>query len=155
MFAAALQNEPLMRRLRTLHDLDKAALELADVCGVLLDEDCPDGEVRTVVFARLSKEHLAQAVATTYDVARPPRQNHQPEMLTRYQTVRRFLPHVLETVTFQAAPAGKAVLEGIDYLARLEGRQKPELDGAPLDVIDAGWKRLVVDKTGRVSQPGL
>ena len=151
--AASAKSLGVKKRLRTLHDLDKAALELADVCGVLLDEDCPDGEVRTVVFARLSKEHLAQAVATTYDVARPPRQNHQPEMLTRYQTVRRFLPHVLETVTFQAAPAGKAVLEGIDYLARLEGRQKPELDGAPLDVIDAGWKRLVVDKTGRVSQP--
>ena len=151
--AASAKRRGVKKRLRTLHDLDKAALELADVCSVLLDEDCPDSEVRTVVFAKLSKEHLTAAVATTYAVARPPRQNYQPEMLERYQTVRRFLPHVLETVTFRAATAGKAVLEGIDYLARLEGRQRPKLDGAPLDVVDAGWKRLVIDKTGRVSQP--
>ena len=151
--AASAKRRGVKKRLRTLEDLDKAALELADVCSVLLDEDCPDSEVRTVVFAKLSKEHLTAAVATTYAVARPPRQNYQPEMLERYQTVRRFLPHVLETVTFRAATAGKAVLEGIDYLARLEGRQRPKLDGAPLDVVDAGWKRLVIDKTGRVSQP--
>ena len=116
--AASAKRRGVKKRLRTLEDLDKAALELADVCSVLLDEDCPDSEVRTVVFAKLSKEHLTAAVATTYAVARPPRQNHQPEMLERYQTVRRFLPHVLETVTFRAATAGKAVLEGIDYLAR-------------------------------------
>ena len=141
------------KRLRTLEDLDHAALDLADVGSVLLDEDCSDSEVRRVVFAKLSKEHLAEAVATTYAVARPPRENHQPEMLERYQTVRRFLPHVLETVTFRAATAGKPVLEGIDYLTRLEGRQRPRLDDAPLDIVDAGWKRLVIDKTGRVSQP--
>ena len=141
------------KRLRTLNDLDAAALDLADVCGILLDEDCPDGEVRTAAFARLPRELLAQAVATTYAVARPPKENHQPEMLERYQTVRRFLPHVLKTVTFRAAPAGRAVLEGLNYLASLEGKQRPSLDDAPLDVVDAGWKRLVVDKSGRVSQP--
>ena len=56
--AASAKRRGVKKRLRTLEDLDKAALELADVCSVLLDEDCPDSEVRTVVFAKLSKEHL-------------------------------------------------------------------------------------------------
>ena len=63
--AASAKSLGMKKRLRTLHDLDKAALELADVCLVLLDEDCPDSEVRTAAFAKLPKEHLAQAVATT------------------------------------------------------------------------------------------
>ena len=142
----------MKKRLRTLRDLDKAALELAEVCGMLLNDDYADSEVRDSIFARLSKEEIGRAVAIIDELARPPEDNYQPEMLARYQTVRRFLPHVLESVTFRAAPAGKSVLEAVDYLIGLDGRRKPKLDDAPLDVVDAGWKRLVVDKDGQVRQ---
>jgi len=39
------------------------------------------------------------------------------------------------------------------YLKGLPGRRKPRLDDAPLDVVDPGWKRLVIDKAGELSQP--
>ena len=35
----------------------------------------------------------------------------------------------------------------------LQGRRNPRLDDAPLHVVDAGWKRLVLEKRGQVSQP--
>jgi len=55
--------------------------------------------------------------------------------------------------TDDAAPAGNRVLTAVDYLKGLQGRRKPQLDDAPLDIVDAGWKRLVIDKSGHISQP--
>ncbi len=141
------------KRMRSLRDLDQAALALAEVCSILLDDGHTDDEVRTAIFTQIPVEQISQAITTTYDLARPPEEDHQEEMLTRYQTVRRFLPRVLDTISFKAAPAGKPLLTAVDYLKGLQGRRKPRLDDAPLNVIDAGWKRLVIDKEGQVSQP--
>ena len=50
-------------RLRTLRDLDAAALQLRDVCAVLLDEACSAARVRSLAFARVPRPRLAEAVA--------------------------------------------------------------------------------------------
>jgi TnpA family transposase len=151
--AASAKTLGQKKRMRSLHDLDEAALALAEVCSILLDDAHTDDEVRTAVFTRIPVEQITQAIATTYELARPPEEDYQEEMLTRYQTVRRFLPRVLDTISFDAAPAGNPVLTAVDYLKELQGRRKPQLDDAPLNVVDAGWKRLVIDKSGHVSQP--
>jgi len=151
--AASAKTLGQKKRLRSLHDLDQAALALAEVCSILLDEAHPDDEVRKAVFTRMSLEQIAQAITTTYDLARPPEEDYQEEMLTRYHTVRRFLPRVLETIAFKAALAGDPVLKAVDYLKGWQGRRNPRLDDAPLESVDAGWKRLVLDKAGEISQP--
>lgn len=151
--AASAQHLGQKNRLRTLRDLDQAAIALAEICSLLLDESCSDLDLRAAVFAKFPKEHVALAIRTIDDLARPPDDKHQQEMLARYRTVRRFLPHVLQRVSFKAAPAGQPVLDAVEYLADLQGRRKPKLDDAPLGIVGAGWKRLVVDKEGRVSQP--
>ena len=92
------------KRLRSLRDLDEAALALAEVCAILLDDAHTDDAVRTAVLTRIPREQIAQAMTTTYALARPPEENYQEEMLTRYHTVRRFLPRVLDTIAFTAAP---------------------------------------------------
>jgi TnpA family transposase len=150
--AASAKNLGQQKRIRSLRDLDAAALALADVCAMLLDALYPDDEVRTAIFRQMPAEQIAQAITTTHELARPPQADYQEEMLTRYQTVRRFLPRVLATIPFQAAPAGKQVLSAVDYLKDLQGQRKPQLDDAPLDVVDVGWKRLVIDQAGQVSQ---
>ena len=141
------------KRLRSLRDLDEAALALAEVCAILLDDAHTDDAVRTAVLTRIPREQIAQAMTTTYALARPPEENYQEEMLIRYHTVRRFLPRVLDTIAFTAAPAGNAVLTAVGYVKGLQGRRNPRLDDAPLHVVDAGWKRLVLEKSGHVSQP--
>jgi len=139
-------------RLRTLRDLDRAATDLAEICSMLLDEHRPDNKVRTEIFSKFPKARITQAIQTVDELTQPPEDRHQQEMLSRYRTVRRFLPHLLQRVSFQAAPAGQPVLDALKYLAILLGQRKSRLDDAPLDIVDAGWKRLVVDPAGQISQ---
>lgn len=60
-------------RLRTLGDLDTAALQLRDACAVLLDEACSSARVRPLAFARVPRPQLVEAVALVESRAAPGR----------------------------------------------------------------------------------
>ncbi len=59
----------LKERLRTLKDLDAAALLLSEACQVLLDPNYTDPLVRPAVFEQVDPEDLAQAVTTVNQLA--------------------------------------------------------------------------------------
>lgn len=142
------------KRLRTLKDLDKSALALAEVCALILNESMQDELLRSAIFAKLPREKLAESIATVHELARPYDNNFQDEMVEQYGRVRRFLPKLLCELEFKAAPAGKATLEAHQYLAGLLESRKQLLEEAPLDIVSNPWKRLVFDKEGRVTKRG-
>jgi TnpA family transposase len=131
-------------RLRTLRDLDAAALQLREACAVLLDETCTAARVRSLIFARVSKQQLAEAVALVEVLARPPEDDYQRELLDRYRRVRRFWPHLLQTITFQSTQAGRPLIQALRILAALEDRRESDLSQAPLDVVSRAWRRFVI-----------
>ena len=57
------KREGEQQRLRTLKDLDAAALKLTEAVEVLIDTECEDINVRIEAFARVSQEQLTLAVA--------------------------------------------------------------------------------------------
>ena len=135
------------QRLRTLKDLDAAALTLKGACELLLDPDVSDerslGELRREVFARTGKEDLSRAIARVGEVARPPEEEHQKELLKRWRTVRAFLPDLLAAVDFRGTEAAAPVLEALDYLRKAGWKGSYLPDGAPLGAVGKGWGRLL------------
>lgn len=83
------------KRLRTLKDLDKSALALAEVCALILNEGMQDKPLRSAIFAKMPREKLAESIATVHELARPYYNNFQDEMVGQYGWVRRFLPKLL------------------------------------------------------------
>ncbi|MBV8265443.1 MAG: Tn3 family transposase [Planctomycetaceae bacterium] len=131
-------------RLRTLRDLDAAALQLREACAVLLDETCSAARIRSLIFARVSKQQLAKAVALVEALARPPEDDYQRELLDRYRRVRRFWPYLLQTITFQSTQAGRPLIQALRILAALEDQRESDLSQAPLDVVSRAWRRFVI-----------
>lgn len=142
------------KRLRSLKDLDKSALALAEVCAMILNESMQDELLRSAVFARIPRAKLAESIATVHELARPYDDNYHDEMVEQYGRVRRFLPKLLRDIEFKAAPAGAATLQSFQYLASLLESRKQLLEGAPLEIVSNPWKRLVFDKEGRVTKRG-
>jgi hypothetical protein len=132
-------------RLRTIRDLDAAALQLREACLILLDATYGDEELRRAVFTRVAPNRLEAAVATIGDLAHPKDDSHShyAELLTRYTTVRRFLPLLLETTEFRATEAGKPVLEAWQFLRSIEGQSKPAMRHVPREVVSRPWRRYV------------
>jgi len=142
------------KRLRTLKDLDKSALVLADVCTLMLNKSMQDGQLGSAIFAKITPERLTESIDTVHELARPNDENFQDEMVEQYGRVRRFLPNLLRNIEFKAAPAGKSILEAHKCLADLLESRKQLLERAPLDIVSPPWKRLVFDKEGRVTKRG-
>ena len=140
------------KRLRSLKDLDQAALALREACALLLDPSFPDEEVRAAVFQRIPEARMRQAIETVDALARPAEVNYEQELVERYRRVRLFLPEVLRRVRFSATPSGKPVLEALAFLRALDGQRPPDLSEAPLDIVNRAWRRLVLSNDGDVDR---
>ena len=139
-------------RLRTIKDLDAAALRLCEACAVLLDSTYDDQSVRVEVFARISVERLAQAMAQVKALARPPDDDYYDVMLCRWQHIRLFLPRLLHTINFEGTEAGMPILKALHFLHSIEGRKKPDMSAAPLAIVSKSWLRLVLNSQGEVDR---
>ena len=139
-------------RLRTLRDLDAAALTLRQACALLLDESLDPAQLRQEIFARVPEEDLRQAVSAVDSLARPAEDRHKKEIIDRYRRVRYFLPRLLESIRFSATAAGRPVLRALEFLRTLEQKPRPDLPDAPLEAVPPAWRSLVVKSGGQVDR---
>ena len=133
-------------RLRTLRDLDTAALHLWGAIQVLLDEQIDEAAVRRQAFAQIPRQQLVEAGAQVETLARPPDDHYYPELVDRYRRVRLFLPPLLRTVAFDGTQAGQPMLTALAFLRQLEHQRHPDMRRAPLDLVPSGWRRLVLPR---------
>ncbi len=140
-------------RLRTIRDLDAAALKLREACVVLLEMEDATTQVREHVFARIPIEQLQTAVTVVGELTRPPDDTYAQELVGRYALIRRFLPTFFRTLEFESTPGGQSVLDAVQFLSRLEGRRSPHLQSAPRDVITRAWRRYVLPREQQVDRP--
>ena len=141
------------QRLRTLRDLDQAALTLREACSILLDPQYSDRNLREAVFERIPEALMRRAVETIDTLARPADDNYKEELVERYLRVRRFLPFVLRHVQFQGTATGHPVLDALQFLRSIEGKRGTVVDDAPLEIVSPAWRRLVIEKDNRVNRP--
>ncbi len=138
------QNEGEKERLRTLRDLDTAALQLWEAIQLLLDEQIADAAVRSQTCAQIPRQRLVEAGTQVETLARPPDDRYYPELVERYQRVRRFLPTLFTTVAFDGTQAGQPLLAAWRFLADLEHQRHPDMHHAPLALVPGAWRRLVL-----------
>jgi len=140
------------RRLRTLKDLDRAALLLHEACLVLLDPACSDRRVRDTVFAHVPREQLVHAVTQVADLVGPLDDHYFEDLRTRYSQVRRFMPALLEAVEFAATDAGRPATDAFAFLKTIEGQKRPDMSQAPQAMLTPPWKRVVIGPEGQVDR---
>ena len=129
-------------RLRTMKDLDAAAIQLMQVGRLVLDPTLQDAALRSAIFQTLAREDLEAAINQVGALVRPPDDVYYQELAGSYARVRKFLPHLLRVVPFDATPAGQPVLEALHYLQQVEqGSANPF--NPPMTMVNRGWHRYV------------
>jgi hypothetical protein len=102
-------------RLRSLRDLDAAALKLREAGGVILDQATPDAEVRAVVFALVGRDALVSAFERVGALAEPHDDTYFVELRKHPRKIG-YIPALLVGLDLGSAPAGKPLLDAIEYL---------------------------------------
>jgi len=134
-------------RLRTIRDLDAAALRLRRAGGVLMDDTIEDGAVRQAAFAIVPRAAMAEALQQIDAVVRPPGDLYFIELRAQNGKLW-FMPGLLRSVFLGATPAGRPVLDAVHHLRAAAGRGPAP--SAPLGFVPMGWKRQVVAPDGSV-----
>jgi Tn3 transposase DDE domain/Domain of unknown function (DUF4158) len=130
-------------RLRTLRDLDAAALTLSKVCALVLDSAVADGDLRAAMFAAVPQAALETAVAQVDSLTRPLDDPYFDELVAQHRRIRRFLPQFIRVVGFDAIPAGQPVLKALQHL-RLVEDGKTRDKAWPTDFVPKSWERRVM-----------
>jgi TnpA family transposase len=139
-------------RLRTLKDLDAAALRLTEASEVILDLSTKDVDVRSLVFEIVSAEKLTTAVAKVKELVRPPEDKYYDKMLSRWRHIRIYLPKLLDTIEFKGTEAVKPILEAWQFLRSIEGQKNPVMKEAPIAVVKKSWVKLVIGADGEIDR---
>lgn len=71
--------------------------------------------MRQAVFDLFSREDLTEAMARIESLARPQDDQYFKELRAQHRRLR-FMPSLLRTISFGAAPAGRPILDAIEYL---------------------------------------
>ncbi len=132
-------------RIRSLYDLDTAALQLLAVCQMLLDPQYPDHELRTHIFQNYTREDVVSAVTTVQNLVHPKHEPFEDQLIGQYAHIRRFLPTFLRTVLFDGTTSAQPLVASLHFLSTLDRPQPPKLHHAPTGAIGARWRRLVMD----------
>ncbi|HZJ20533.1 MAG TPA: Tn3 family transposase [Pricia sp.] len=142
------------KRLRSLRDLDRSAVVLAKVSKLILDEKISDLKLRRSIFKMVSKNLIADSMATVNELARPDNSDYLEEMMAQHGKIKKILPRLFQDIEFEAAPTGEKLLDIFHFLASLQYDKGQYLENPPLEIITPIWKRLITDKEGRISKKG-
>jgi len=144
MFARA-QAVSREARMRSLRDLDVAALKLRDASTV-------DADVRAAVFALIDPKALAAAIERIGALAQPVDDIYFTE-LRQHQRRIGYLPGLLAGLELDAAPAGKPLLDAIAFLKAVHAggkRQGPP----PTAFAPKSWARQLRNEDGTLDLVG-
>ncbi|SNS04349.1 Tn3 family transposase [Hymenobacter mucosus] len=145
--ALALRGETKRRRqrLRSLKDLDQAALVLEQAVRLLLDESVPEAQIRAQVLSRIGEASLREAAETVQALASPADAPRFQALSGSYATVRRFLPALLNGIALEGSPSAKPLLDAWYFLRAQEagGRCRPKWGTAPRTFVPKSWARQV------------
>ncbi len=141
-------------RLRSLRDLDDAALLLRDMAALVFKEDrLPLDRWRDALFERLPRADLVAAMAEVEAIARPHDAKPYAELRARWRRARRLFFNIATRLQMDAAPGGKAVQDAMRYLATIADWSSAAMRDAPTAAIPKAWQPLVLDANGRMADP--
>jgi hypothetical protein len=141
-------------RLRSLRDLDDAALLLRDMATLVCKEDAlPLDQWRKALFEQFPRDDLLAAMAEVDTIAKPHDAKPYAELRTRWRRARRLFLNIVTRLEMDAAPGGKAVQEAVRYLARIADWSNAKMHDAPMAAIPKARQSQVLDREGRVADP--
>jgi len=131
--------------------LDHAGRTLMDACRIVLDDSVTE-PLREAVFAAVARDELTDAVGAMARLARSPDDRARELVLSRYRGVRRYLPALLDTITFLANDAGEPILAALDGLRQAAGQRTLTPQRLSTGFVSRPWRTLVEPRPGEIDR---
>ena len=141
-------------RLRSLRDLDAAAIMLRDVSQhVVTDEGdaLPVAEWRKALFEQIAQADIQAAMASVDSLVTTPEDRRYQELRPHWRRVRALFSALLQRTTLGATPAGQPLVTALNYLRGVKDWTKARMADAPTEFLSPAWRRHALDNAGHVA----
>jgi TnpA family transposase len=138
------------QRLRSLGDLDKAALTLRDAARLVLDTNVVSKHLRTRILESIGESTLEQAVLNITELTTPGDDLESQAWKASHAGIARFINGFLETIPFEGQPSAKGLLEAITFAKRIAKVGQSDWGEPPRAFIPKAWL-AVIFPSGRKS----
>ena len=129
-------------RMRTLRDLDAAALILAQAAELMFLQESDDASLKQAL-AGVDPAEVEAAIERTRRLARALDDRHFRELCSSWRRVKRLFEGLLGRITFEATPSAEPVREALAFLANTPDWTKTPMRAAPLARALAELGRIV------------
>jgi Domain of unknown function (DUF4158) len=152
------QKRRQQERLRTLKDLDAAALKLNDfldqIALVLQDPSLSAEQARVEALACVEASQLIEAKMRVTDLASRAEDEQAEVWENAHRVISPLLLSLVTTIKFEGTPAMKSLLEAIAFVKRTSGQSKSAWGEPPRGFIPSTWKNLIFpgDKTSAMKR---
>ena len=137
-------------RLRTLKDLDAAALKLKDsldqITLLLQDSKIEASQARVAVLAYLDTSPLIEAKLRVADLASRAEDEQAQIWENAHRAISPFLLSLVTIIKFEGTPAMKSLLEAITFLKRTSGKPQGSWGEPPRGFIPRTWLNMIFPK---------
>jgi hypothetical protein len=137
-------------RLRSLRDLDGAALLLREMgLLVLADDALPLDQWRDTLFERFPRSAVEAAMGKVVEaIAQPRDAKPYTQLRAQWTRARRLFFNIATRIETDAAPGGQAVKAAIAWLEAAPDWAAPKMRDAPIAVVSRGWRHHVLGGDG-------
>lgn len=144
------------KRLRSLGDLDAAALTLRALADRVITDDDGDTDLsfqawRTDLYADLNYSMIALAADRIDTLVKPQGDKSLEELLPKWRTTQTLFRNLLTRVAINASPKGQPVTAALDYLSNIENWGKVTMRDAPTGFLRGAWRKAVLDDRGMIN----
>jgi TnpA family transposase len=130
-------------RLRSLKDLDAAALTLRDAVRLVLDTNVPSRSLRSLILKEFGESALQNAVLSVTELTTTIEDSETEVWQNTFKVISKFITPLLETITFDGTPAAKPLLEGIIFAKRISKAGRAEWGVPPRGFIPRAWIPII------------
>lgn len=141
-----------LARMRSLRDLDVSALKLRAAGLILLDPEIADRDVRQAIFSQIEHEAFLEAVNLVGSLAEP-HQDTYFASLREHPRKLGYLSGLLSGLELAAAPAGRPLLDAINYL-RLVNSGAKHTGPVPMAFAPKHWIGQLKTRDGELDLAG-
>ena len=144
-------------RLRSLRDLDAAAIMLRDVGQHVVaahEGDLPLAQWKAALFEQIARLDIQTAMASIDSLVTEPDDRRYQELRPHWRRIRTLFSGLLQRTEFAATPNARPLIAALDYLRGVKDWNKARMIDAPTQFMRAAWKRHALDAAGRVLQFG-
>jgi hypothetical protein len=137
-------------RMRSLKDLDAAALTLRDAVRLILDTNIPNRSLRTMIISEFGEAALQDAVLNVTELTSTVQDSETEVWQNTHRVLAKFIAPLLQTISFAGVATAKPLLEGIVFAKRLGQVGRADWGVPPKGFIPKAWLPIIFssDSTG-------